>query len=387
MSPAYRGLYALVGSIPLMLVLGSVHAFSVFLQAIEEELVASISNVSLTYSLALGALTASVLLGHHVFRVLPASSLALVVCLVGAAGCALAGISNKLVFVWIGYGLIFGAANGLGYAFALQFSAQANPETRGMAMGLVTASYGIGAFLAPVPLDRLIDAFGFQGGMLGLSTALVIIAPFAAIAYARSGTQIDAVVVSSGAWQGPSFGSIATIWIAYGSAVAAGLMVMGHATSIARSADMQDDWVVAAPSIVALFNVAGSILGGYFIKSVGPSRLIGSVVAVSGISALVMSYQLTTTTVLVGLSIIGFAYGASIAAIPAAISLVFGPVEGIWVYGRVFTAWGAAGLFSPWMAGYLFERQGDYSSALILASFLSCISVLALTRFPESNPS
>ena len=39
--------------------------------------------------------------------------------------------------VWVGYGVMFGAANGLGYSFALQYSALAIPAFRGAAMGLV----------------------------------------------------------------------------------------------------------------------------------------------------------------------------------------------------------------------------------------------------------
>ena len=102
---------------------------------------ASRAEVSLIYSFALVALTASVLLGHFVFGKMGAAMLSFVICLVGAGGAYLAGIATTLPTVWIGYSLLFGAANGFGYGFALQISAQAFPKRKGVAMGVVTAFY------------------------------------------------------------------------------------------------------------------------------------------------------------------------------------------------------------------------------------------------------
>ena len=68
---------------------------------------------------------------------------------------------------------MFGAANGLGYGYALQISAQANPRYKGFAMGLVTASYALGAVLAPWPLSVALDHFSLNGTMIGLAFLLL----------------------------------------------------------------------------------------------------------------------------------------------------------------------------------------------------------------------
>jgi len=81
---------------------------------------------------------------------------------------------------------------------------------------------------------------------------------------------------------------------------------------------------------------------------------------------------------LISLSVIGFAYGGTIAAYPAAIAKLFGIKDSARIYGRVFTAWGCAGLLGPWFAGFLFDISRDYQLALIIAATFGLVSALAM---------
>ena len=132
-----KGILVLTGSMLLMLVLGSVHAFSMFLGSIEEEFATTWSNASLTYSIALAVLTIHVLIGDRIFWRISPGMLTLAVTLISTMGVLIVGYSSSLYMVWVGYGVMFGAANGLGYSFAPQYSALAIPALRGAAMGLL----------------------------------------------------------------------------------------------------------------------------------------------------------------------------------------------------------------------------------------------------------
>ena len=99
---------------------------------------------------------------------------------------------------------------------------------------------------------------------------------------------------------------------------------------------------------------------------------------VSAISLALLAVLPELTLVL--LCLIGFAYGGTIAAYPAAISRRFPGDDGPRVYGLVFTAWGTAGLFAPWLAGKIFDQTGDYSEALWIASALALLSSLVAIR-------
>jgi len=319
MASTKNGRLVLAGSILLMPVLGSVHAFSIFLGPIEEQFITTRSNASFTYSLALAVLTIHVLFGDRVFRRVSPSQLILGVSALSTIGILISGYCENLYMVWIGYGVMFGAANGLGYSFALQYSAQANPKIRGVAMGLVTASYGIGAAIAPLPFDVLLDTYGFRGGMIGLAIALVTIGPIVAFLFMLSGHQLltETQVRRDQGRSGRSV--VIRLWITYGTAVAAGLMVIGHATGVARSSGLIEDWTFIAPIVIAVGNVFGSCFGGYLVDTWGARRLLYFTGVSSVISLVFMWAHLTPLTALTGLSIIGFTYGATIAAFPVAI--------------------------------------------------------------------
>ena len=154
-------------------VLGSVHAFSVFLDPLEQAFAASRGAVSLTYSLALGFLTLAVLFGHRIYARWAASVFVLGVCSLAATGALIAGFAPSLSLVWLGYSLLFGAANGLGYGFGLQLAAQANPGRAGFAMGVVTAAYALGAGVAPPLFVVALTLGGFTAAMIGLAAVLI----------------------------------------------------------------------------------------------------------------------------------------------------------------------------------------------------------------------
>ena len=93
---------------------------------------------------------------------------------------------------------------------------------------------------------------------------------------------------------------------------------------------------------------------------------------------MLLALFLVDTSVLFGLGVTGFAYGAIISIYPAAIATRFGVVEGVEIYGKVFIAWGIAGFISPWLAGILYDLNGDYRLALIIASIAGLGSALVV---------
>ncbi|MEM6375497.1 MAG: hypothetical protein AAF686_04605, partial [Pseudomonadota bacterium] len=122
---ANRGILVVTAASVLLVVLGSVHAFSVFLQPLERQFGVGRGQISLIYSGALICVTLAVLLGHHFYSRISAAFFVSLAALTGAIGVVLAGQANTLWSVWLGYCLLFGTANGLGYGFGLQIVARA----------------------------------------------------------------------------------------------------------------------------------------------------------------------------------------------------------------------------------------------------------------------
>ena len=324
-----------------------------------------------------------------VYRAFPAPGLVLLICTLAAGGTALAGAAPTLAILWLGYSLLFGFANGLGYGFVLHVAGQSSGGREGTAMGLATAFYAAGAAAAPPLVGPLLAAGGGAGGfgtaMLLLAAALLCAGVTAAAALRRAGFvflreerggQPGAAATAQA--DGARRATVPLLWLGYGSAVTAGLMAIGHATGIARAAGLDDAAVLAAPTAIALANMAGGFAGGLLLDRVATPRLLAALPALALAALLVLALLPEAATALPGLAVVGFAYGAIIAAYPAAIVRRFGAGAAVRIYGYVFTAWGLAGFLGPWLGGLAFDASGSYGWALALAAALALLSTLVV---------
>ena len=375
----------------LMMVFGSVHAFSVFLLPMESHFQASRSAISLIYSMALVTLTFSVFLGHRLYGLVRPSYFVFGFCMLAILGVILTAFTKQLFLAYIGFGMLFGFANGLAYGFALHCCAQTNQNRKGLAIGLVTASYALGPVLAPWPLTRIIESFGLNGGLLSYAFAILLVMPIAVFAFHLSGIRLN---LSKSKLNNPqdnlrvqkdsrsmrmqiqkkTLMQMKLLWLSYGLAVTAGLMTIGHATGIAATGGISFEMIVIAPIIIALFNMVGSLLGGWMVDHFKSRAILCTLPMISAISMLAMSQLLSGDSILIGLALVGFSYGAIIAAYPAVISTLFGAIDAIRIYGIIFTAWGAAGFFGPWLAGSFYDSLGNYKIALIIAAIAGVLS-------------
>ena len=225
----------LLACLVVSLLLGSIHAFSVFVPEWESLRGASRASVSLVYSLSLLSLTVAVLLGHVLYRSLsPFNVFVLVSCLVGL-GLGGAALSSSTLELYIYYGIVFGAANGIGYGYTLQLSGRIIPSHRAQAMILVTAFYAVGATVAPYLFSQLINAGGNRLALLVTAFTLCAAVLLAAFVVKQSGIRYEFNQTDTHYnFSQEERNSIAAFWAAYGCAVFAGLMILGHAHGIAR---------------------------------------------------------------------------------------------------------------------------------------------------------
>jgi len=370
-------------------VLGTIHAFSVFMPQWEQLPGADRASVSLIYSLALVSLTCAVLLGHRIYQRIPAFAMVGLVGVLAALGLALSASSSSLTSLYVTYGLLFGGANGLGYGFVLQLSGQAATSHRGLAMGLVTAFYGAGATVAPLTFVYLIDRGGNALALSAMSTTILIVALICATLLYMTNARYNGEPSGKRVLSPQLKNTRAMLWIGYGCGVTAGLMVIGHTYSIAFWLSADRNLAAWAATIVAFGNMSGGFSAGYFADRFSSQSLLRwlPLFTALGLFLLVFSSGTAGNKVLIALALIsvGYCYGAIIAVFPVVVSDTFGTVAAPRIYGQIFTAWGLAGLLGPWSSGRLFDLTGSYLLAIVMAVIFSGISVIALRRcLPKS---
>lgn len=364
--------------------LGSLHAFSVFLEPLERTFGATRGDVSLLYSLATACLTLALLSGHLVFRRVQPAALVLGVGIVAAAGLLIAGVGRSLLIVGFGYSLLFGAANGIGYGYALHIAREARPDRKGLAIGIVTAAYALGVVVFARLFAKLI-AYGGAGFTFIAMAAIVFAIGLAGAALLRLAGAVRCDLPSDLAASGdpPQHRRIFTLlWIGYGFGAAAGLMALGHAAGIVAATGGTSDQLVLGAMVIGLGNGVGGFAAGWLADR-WPARMLLVVAAVFSASVLALIAMMTDPgAVIGGLALIGLAYGAIIALYPVAVASYYRPDETAKVFGRVFTAWGIAGLGAPWLAGVLFDVSGGYEAALILAAAAALFAAGVTTLLP-----
>jgi OFA family oxalate/formate antiporter-like MFS transporter len=322
--------------------------------------------------------------GHLVFRRVQPAALVLGVGIVAAAGLLIAGVGRSLLIVGFGYSLLFGAANGIGYGYALHIAREARPDRKGLAIGIVTAAYALGVVVFARLFAKLI-AYGGAGFTFIAMAAIVFAIGLAGAALLRLAGAVRCDLPSDLAASGdpPQHRRIFTLlWIGYGFGAAAGLMALGHAAGIVAATGGTSDQLVLGAMVIGLGNGVGGFAAGWLADR-WPARMLLVVAAVFSASVLALIAMMTDPgAVIGGLALIGLAYGAIIALYPVAVASYYRPDETAKVFGRVFTAWGIAGLGAPWLAGVLFDVSGGYEAALILAAAAALFAAGVTTLLP-----
>ena len=371
----------LLASMLVTFVLGSVHAFSVFLVPLETLLQQSRSEISLIYSFALVALTLAVLLGYRIYGLMPSWLLVLCTCLLAAVGLATAALVLNWWMLFAGYSLVFGFCNGIGYGYSLQLVGRVMPEIRGFAMGAVTASYAVGSIVFAKIFAWRIAVESVQSALLSIAGCLVACGLLAALMLSFSRARYDQEQNEEHK-PGASIDRLKVVqfWLAYMTSVFAGLMAIGHAAGIALSKNANPELATLAAITIGVGSALGGFLAGWLVDRWPVTRLLVGLPLVAAFALLVISLTPDAAVVVVLLSLVGFSYGSIIAVYPVAIANYFG-ARGPQAYGQVFTAWGFAGLLAPWAAGLIYDLRAGYGLAMIIAAAIALGSALCAACF------
>jgi len=362
-------------------VLGSVHAFSVFLVPLEVQLGLPRSQISLIYSFALVAITLSVTLGYRIYAWLPAWWLIVTTGAVATLGLLLAAAAVNWWMLFAGYSLAFGISNGIGYGFCLQLVGRAIPAGKGFAMGAVTAAYAVGSIVFAKVIAWRIEADSVAAAFVAIAVTLAVLVIVAAIMlYRTSACYGESPPTARAKVEQLDRRRLLQFWFAYLTSVFAGLMAIGHAAGIAQTRGAGVELATATAMTVGIGSALGGFIAGWLVDRWPLTRFLVALPLLSAVALLAISVITNALATLLLLGIVGFAYGSIIAIYPVAISNVF-LLQGPRAYGRVFIAWGFAGLVAPWSAGFIFDWHAGYELAMLIAALVAVVSAISAGLF------
>ena len=377
-----RNAVILLASMLVTLVLGSVHAFSVFILPLETRLLLPRSDISLIYSFTLVSITISVLFGYRVYARLPAWLLVALACFTAGLGVFLASRASEWWQLFLGYSVMFGISNGIGYGFCLQLVGRVMPQIKGFAMGAVTAAYAVGSVIFVKIFAIQIANQSLAAALMALLVGLVICGVVSAICLHVTGAQYGETAEMD--VQTVERRKVVQFWMAYMTSVFAGLMAIGHAAGVVISAGGNTELATTGAITIGVGSASGGFIAGWLVDRWPARRFLIGLPLLAGFALFSIALTSTPVVAVAILSLLGFSYGSLIAIYPVAISDYFG-TQGPRVYGQVFTAWGFAGLMAPWLAGILFDIHQNYQFALIIAALVALASA-SLVFFSRLEP-
>jgi len=361
------GVRLLVGGALVNLCLGSLFSWSLFVRPLAGTFDSSASAVSSVFSVAVVVFATVVLAGGRVVDRLPAWWVVLAAALIGTVGLVVAARAASLHWVVVGYGGLFGVANGLGYATAVAVAGKGFGERRGFALGVVVGAYAAGPLVASPAITAVLSRSDWRMTFVLLAAGVGVALVAGALLL---GGGVDAAADDEPD-RPPSWRDRPlllrpqgfTLWLAFLLGTLPALLVVAHAASIADAGGLSAAAVSAAVAVLGAGNLTGRAAGGWLSDRIG--RLPGLRTATAGlaVACIVLSLMAATVPVLLLMVLVGIGYGTQSSLVPALTADLFGTEHFGANYGRVFTGWGVAGLVGPQLGARL-STGGDFRAAL-----------------------
>lgn len=381
--------------------IGSVYAWSVFTGPLQEEIGWSLSDVSLTFSLAILFLGLSAaFMGHFVEKYGPRAS-GLISTTFFAAGMVIAGYAVQIETLWLlylGYGVLGGIGLGIGYITPVSTLVKWFPDRRGMATGLAIMGFGFAAMIASPAMEYLMTTFSISTTFYVLAAVYFIVMLLSSLylekppeGYHPKGDQIDEAekkkattdLVQLTANQAVKTRRFYFLWLMLFINITCGIAILNVASPM--SVEMTG---VSAATAALIVGIMGVFNGGGRLAWASVSDYIGR----PNVYTMFFGIQIVMFALLplisnpflfsIILFIIMTCYGGGFASIPAYIGDIFGTKQLGAIHGYILTAWSAAGLAGPLIISKVYEITNSYTMTLYIfvAMFIVALVISLLIR-------
>lgn len=355
--------------------IGVLYLWGLFLLPLETATGHSRAELSLVAAIALVGFTIGVVLHSALLRLLGFSGVAVVAFLLAGGGHLLFAVFPVYPALIVGYGIAFGVGSGIGYGLALALASSVENSRRGLAIGIVMASFALSGILLPLIVGSLITSTppSLVFGVIGAAMLVVGLVVYAFLRHQTSGElSVLPSPVASEVWLSRRLITLGTIFF---SICFVGLMAVAHGTAMAAANGLSSRSIELMPTTLMLGYLSGSLFGGKLVETVkGPIAVTAtSLIAFGGLWFIDSK---ANGAALLGASVIGATFGASASLMPMVIGEQYGRDQIGPIYSKLIIAYGLAGLLAPWTTGLLFGATGSYRIAILIGMGMCILSAL-----------
>ncbi len=378
--------------------LGTAYAWSIFKSPLQHLFHWSSSELSLPFSLMIFFLGVSAAFGGKFVDKAGVKKVALFAAVLFGGGTLLTGVAihlGSLPLLLLGYGVIAGIGNGLGYITPVAILVRWFPDRRGLITGIAVMGFGFGAGFIGQVSPFLIQRFGLENtffilGMLYLCLMMIAALHFTnppkewAKQFKKKAKQLSKQVSQQSvelatAIRTPQF---YILWVTFFINISAGVALLSNLSPFAQ--ERFHISVVSAGTLIlltSLFNGVGRIFWSALSEKIG-RQVTFMIIIYSQIPFLFLFSAINNFTIfsLVSCYIV-FCMGGGFATMPAFVADIFGMKNMGNIYGKFLLAWSAAGVIGPMLIEFSKAMWNGYQGAFIILGFCFFCIYIPLSHF------
>lgn len=388
----------------MQIALGAVYAWSVFRIPLTQSFGWTISEVTLTFTIAIFVLGFAAFAGGLWMRRVGPRTVAVASGLMYGLGVLLAGFADgRLWWMYGSYGLMGGIGLGLGYIVPVATLVKWFPDRRGMITGIAVAGFGAGALITAPLATRLVADMGAPRTfvVLGIAYLLAVTcagsfmknppagfapegwSPSAAQQKQRSArTYTHPEALASWQWYG--------LWALLFLNTTAGIAIISQAAPMAEEITGVTAAVAASlVGAISIANGAGRFLWASLSDAIGRRTVFLIMFPLQGLLFALLPSVDSFGAFTVLACLILLCYGGGFGTMPAFAADRFGAENVGSIYGLMLTAWSFAGVLGPMLIAALREQTGQYEDALYVIAGLMVVSTaipVLLGRSAQTTP-
>lgn len=375
----------------LQMVLGAVYAWSVFRIPLAKQFHWTISQVTLTFTIAIMVLGfASFFGGLWLKRVGPR-----VVALTGGAlygsGVFLASFSyHGLWWLYLTYGVIGGIGLGFGYIVPISVLVKWFPDRRGLMTGIAVGGFGAGALVTAPAATRLIQSVGVLQTFAYLGVAFLIVSVGSGYfmqnppeGWQPEGWTPKPKELGQRSAKDLTLGGALKTWQWWALWMLLFLNTSAGISIISQEAPMFQELakvtaIVAAGmvGIVSIGNAVGRVFWAWASDTLGRRTTFAAMFVLQvALFWFLPSLHSASSVTIVGFIIL-LCYGGGFGTMPAFAADYFGSANVGSIYGLMLTAWGFASAFGPLLIAHMRQSSGSFAGGLHAIALVMTISVV-----------
>jgi len=385
-----RWLIAIAGVV-MQIALGAVYAWSVFRIPLTKKYGFTVSQVTLTFEIAILTLGFASFAGGLWMKKVGPRVVGIVAGILYGVGVMLAGQSSgSLPMLYLSYGVLGGIGLGLGYIIPVATLIKWFPDKRGMITGIAVAGFGAGALVTAPVAQRLLVSVGIPKTFAILGLFYLVAVAGAALFmknppedFKPPGWEPSAGQRSQRAAKDYTLKEALRTWQWYALwcilflNTTAGISIISQASPMAQEISHVTAAVAAGlVGIISIANGSGRFLWAWLSDFIGRRQVFLAMFVLQAAVFALLSHAVNFGLLTALAFVVLLCYGGGFGTMPAFAADCFGSLNVGSIYGLMLTAWGFAGVAGPALIAHIRQQTGHYGAALHTIAVVMLVSAI-----------